>query len=198
MKIGLMVLSAGSAEGKTLAITGSQFVIGRDAQCNLRPASTMISKRHCAVLVKVGKVFLRDFDSTNGTFVNDHQVRGEVALKHNDIVRVGPLSFKVLIEAPGARTPPPPVKTPEQTDDLAAAALLSVDEESGLVSVIDSDTTEGEVPGGSTVTEIPVVEEPLNSSKGKTKLATDKKSPVGVAQDAAKALVDKVRHGRRK
>src|SRR5437870_6113256 len=110
MKISLMVLSAGSAAGKALPVNVMQFIIGRDPQCNLRPASAMISKRHCAVLVKAGEVFLRDFESTNGTFVNDEQVKGEVPLKDGDVLKVGPLSFKVVIEgvaAPVKPTPPP-------------------------------------------------------------------------------------------
>src|SRR5471030_2836178 len=98
MKISLMVLSAGKAAGKALPINAAQFIIGRDPQCNLRPASAMISKRHCAVLVKGGQVLLRDFDSTNGTFVNDEQIKGEVPLKDGDVLRLGPLSFKVVIE----------------------------------------------------------------------------------------------------
>src|SRR5579862_1654674 len=97
MKISLMVLSAGAAEGKALPITTAQFIIGRDPQCNLRPASAMISKRHCAVLVKSGQVFVRDFDSTNGTFVNEQPIKGEVALKDGDVLKVGPLSFKAVI-----------------------------------------------------------------------------------------------------
>ena len=52
MKLTLVVKAAGKQEGKVLPITQSQFVIGRDPQCHLRPASAMISKRHCAVLVK--------------------------------------------------------------------------------------------------------------------------------------------------
>src|ERR1700722_11488679 len=110
MKISLMVLSAGKAAGKALPVNVAQFIIGRDPQCNLRPASAMISKRHCAVVVKSGQVSVRDFDSTNGTFVNETQIKGEVALKDGDILKVGPLSFKVVIEgqpAPSKPTPPP-------------------------------------------------------------------------------------------
>src|ERR1700692_4244742 len=98
MKISLMVLSAGSAAGKALPITTAQFLIGRDPECHLRPASAMISKRHCALFVKKGRVFLRDFDSTNGTLVNDEPVKGEIPLKDGDILKVGPLSFQVVIE----------------------------------------------------------------------------------------------------
>src|SRR5882672_11106225 len=106
MKISLMVLSAGSAAGKLLPVNVAQFIIGRDSGCNMRPASAMISKRHCAVLVKNGKVFLRDFDSTNGTFVNDEAIHGEVPLKDGDVLKVGPLSFKLVIEGLPAPSKP--------------------------------------------------------------------------------------------
>src|ERR1700688_4697596 len=98
MKISLVVLSPGAAEGKSLPINVAQFVIGRDPQCNLRPASAMISKRHCAVLVKGGQVWVRDYESTNGTFINDQQIRGEVPISDGDTLKVGPLSFKLVIE----------------------------------------------------------------------------------------------------
>ena len=81
MKISLVVMTAGKSKGQTIPINLPQFIIGRDPQCNLRPASAVISKRHCAVLIKDGKVFVRDFDSTNGTFVNDVPVQGRSSLE---------------------------------------------------------------------------------------------------------------------
>src|SRR6516162_7627073 len=98
MKLALVVMTPGKMEGKAIPIGLSQFLIGRDPQCHLRPASPVISKRHCALLVKNGKVFLRDFDSTNGTFINDQPVKGEIELHHEDLLKVGPLSFLVRVE----------------------------------------------------------------------------------------------------
>jgi predicted component of type VI protein secretion system len=115
MKLSLVVLTTGKQEGKLLPITLPQFLIGRDPQCNLRPASAAISKRHCALIQRDGKVFVRDFDSTNGTFVNDQQIKGEVEVHHDDRLRVGPLSFTVQIEATAPvnkPTPPPPTRKP--------------------------------------------------------------------------------------
>jgi pSer/pThr/pTyr-binding forkhead associated (FHA) protein len=113
MKLSLVVLTPGPNQGKLLEIKLSQFVVGRDPQCQLRPASPMISKRHCAVLQREGKAFVRDFDSTNGTFVNNEPVKGEVELHSGDQLKMGPLLFEVRIEgsAPVNRpTPPPPTK----------------------------------------------------------------------------------------
>src|SRR5215212_4078842 len=115
MKLSLIVQTAGKQEGKVLSITLAQFVIGRDPQCHLRPASPSISKRHCALIQRDGRVFLRDFDSTNGTFVNGDQIKGEVELHEGDQLKVGPLDFTVKIEATPAvnrPTPVPPTKTP--------------------------------------------------------------------------------------
>jgi pSer/pThr/pTyr-binding forkhead associated (FHA) protein len=125
MKLSLVVRTPGPNQGKVLEIKLSQFVVGRDPQCHLRPASPMISKRHCAVLQREGKVFVNDFDSTNGTFVNNEQVKGEVELHHGDQLKLGPLLFEVRIEAtaPVNRpTPPPPTKPVTKTAPANKAA----------------------------------------------------------------------------
>lgn len=157
MKVSLVVTTAGKGAGQTVPITLSQFLIGRDAQCNLRPASAVISKRHCAILVKGTKVYVRDFDSTNGTFVNDKQVKGECQLKHDDLLRVGPLQFRVVIETSTAvnkPTPPPPKAaqpTAANDDESVAAMLLALQDDGSAVPTNDS----GEVPAGSTVMDVP-------------------------------------------
>src|SRR5579864_2085468 len=130
MKLSLVVVNAGKASGQTIPIKTPQFVIGRDEACNLRPASAMISKKHCALVVKAGKVSLIDFDSTNGTLLNDQPVKGEVPIKNDDMLKIGPLSFRVVIEAssPSKPTPPPRPKSRNSEEDEAAALLLSLED----------------------------------------------------------------------
>jgi pSer/pThr/pTyr-binding forkhead associated (FHA) protein len=204
----LVVLSTGAAEGKALPITTGQFIIGRDPQCNLRPASAQISKRHCAVVVKSGQVFVRDFDSTNGTFLNEQQVKGEVALKDGDVLKVGPLSFKAVIEgtpAPAKPTPPPKPRSAEGTDDDAAAALLSIDDGSTVVATAAVGGEEVNL-GGSTIQEIPIYTPAGEAVKGpeaeappaEKKPDPKKKPATGAAQNAAQAILDKLRQGKRK
>ncbi|MBI2808344.1 MAG: FHA domain-containing protein [Planctomycetes bacterium] len=210
MKISLVVLSAGSAAGKALVVNDAQFLIGRDPQCNLRPASAMISKRHCAVLVKGEQAFLRDFDSTNGTSLNDTPVKGEVLLKDGDVLKVGPLSFKIVIErtksAPTKPTPPPKPRNAAETDEDAAAALLSIDDESGDVSMGTKETAEDAALSGSTVMDIPAFVPPGDSpgeakspeAKPEEKKDGPKKHAQGAAQDAARAILEKLKQGKRK
>jgi pSer/pThr/pTyr-binding forkhead associated (FHA) protein len=201
MKLSLMVINAGKASGQTIPIKIAQFVIGRDPQCNLRPASAMISKRHCAVIIKGAQVFLRDFESTNGTFLNDVKVEGEVALKHDDVVKVGPLTFKVVIEgtvAPSKPTPPPKPATKSSEEDDAAAMLLSL--EGGTIVPMSEQGAE-DVPGGSTVMDIPAFAPPGEdgTKPGKAdEKKKDEKPKHDSASSAAAALIDKMRKGARK
>lgn len=108
MKLSIVMLTPGPGQGRVIPINVNQFLIGRDPDCHLRPSSTHISNRHCALLRREDKVFLRDLGSTNGTFVNDQQVAAsEIELHDGDRVRIAPLLFTIRLE-------PEPVSLPTQ------------------------------------------------------------------------------------
>ena len=210
MKLSLVVLTQGNSEGKVVPITLSQFLIGRDPQCQLRPASALISKRHCAVLVKEAQVFVRDFDSTNGTFVNDVPVKGEAPLKNEDVLKIGPLEFKVRLEAKpaGAKTTPLPPKPPPRADhgddESVAAMLLSLQEDEGDKTGMDRAPSEdGDVPAGSTIMDLAVTPPAgapgVTAATAETPAPDAKPAPVSKKPDlktdpahlAAKAILEK-------
>src|ERR1700733_8746718 len=135
MKVSLVVMSPGKTMGQAIPISGPKFIIGRDPQCNLRPANPIISKKHCAIFMKNDIVFVQDFNSTNGTFVNDIQVKGEMPLNHGNVLKVGSLLFRVDIEKVvpiDKPTPLPPQKTADKEEDVANI----------LLSVLDADTSQ--------------------------------------------------------
>jgi pSer/pThr/pTyr-binding forkhead associated (FHA) protein len=198
MKLSLVVTSQGKAEGKVIPITLSQFLIGRDPQCHLRPVSAMISKRHCAVLVKGAKVYLRDFDSTNGSFINDKQVKGEAELHNDDRLQVGPLSFVVKIETTvpvNKPTPVPPAAASvgSEDDESVAAMLLSLQDDEGSASSgpLGSDG----VPQGSTVLDILSPTGKDDTGEKEPVKGDPKKDPAkpasGNTSSAAKAILEK-------
>jgi pSer/pThr/pTyr-binding forkhead associated (FHA) protein len=196
MKLSLVVLSDGKARGQAIPIILQQFLIGRDKECQLRPASQMISKRHCAILVKGGKAFVRDFGSTNGTYVNEEQVKGERELKHDDLLKVGPLQFRVALEATPAvnkPTPPPPKSSGASDDDDVAAMLLAIQDEGGAAPA-DAPVDADGVPSGSTVHMVsPVAEEqpPDGEAKPDDKKEPPKKKESGNTAAAAAAILEK-------
>ncbi len=204
MKLSLVVLSEGKASGQAIPITLPQFVIGRDPQCQLRPASAVISKRHCALLTKGGKFFLRDFDSTNGTFVNDEPVKGERELKHDDQLKVGPLTFRVVIEGavPVNKQTPPPKPAPAaaqaagEDDDVAKMLLELADDGPSATQHKGPDG----VPDGTTVMDMvsPFAAQGADGqaapADGKDKPAAkapDKKKDSGNSSEAAQAILQK-------
>jgi pSer/pThr/pTyr-binding forkhead associated (FHA) protein len=198
MKLSLIVLTPGKMEGKTIPITLSQFLIGRDPQCQLRPASPLISKRHCALQVRDDRVFVHDFDSTNGTLINGTPIKGETELTNGDRLKVGPLEFRVVVEisVPVSKpTPPPPLSTAPD-DEAAAALLLSLhdDDMSGTSGMaVDS---EG-IPTGSTLMEvlkpgtIPDEAPKEEEKSGAAKREAAAKTAQGNTSTAAKAILEK-------
>jgi len=152
----------------------------------------MISKRHCAILTKDGKVFVRDFDSTNGTSVNDEPLKGERQLNHEDLLRVGPLEFRVKMEGTtpvNKPTPPLPkkAKAPASEDDDVAAMLLSIQDDSSS----GAGTAEGisGIPGGTTMMDIPVPPPgtPAEAPKELAKAEEKKKDPKKATADTSSA-----------
>jgi pSer/pThr/pTyr-binding forkhead associated (FHA) protein len=132
MKLSLVVLTAGKWQGKEISIPVPHFMIGRDPICQLRPSTPLVSKRHCAIISRDDQIFVTDCNSTNGTFVNERQIRGEFELKGGDRLRVGPLEFLVRMEdsVPVDRNTPLPLSKPliPSPDEEAAALLLSMQE----------------------------------------------------------------------
>jgi pSer/pThr/pTyr-binding forkhead associated (FHA) protein len=197
MKLSLIVLTEGKSAGKAIPITLSQFLIGRDPQCNLRPASAMISKRHCSVLVKSGKVFVRDFDSTNGTFVNNDRVQGEHEVKNDDVLKVGPLEFRValatLTPTPINKPTPVPAKAAAgQDEEDVAAMLLSLQDDSPVGNAPKPE----EVPAGSTVMDVmpgmpPETKEEVKDEKPAAKKPDAPKPAPANTSLAAKAILEK-------
>ncbi|MGL4550930.1 MAG: FHA domain-containing protein [Gemmataceae bacterium] len=207
MKLSLMVMTAGRQHGKALEIKTPQFLIGRDPQCQLRPASPLISKRHCALLIREEQVFVRDFDSMNGTFVNGEAVKGERELHHDDLLKVGPIELTIRLElsttpvnkatpAPAtkaAATPTPPSKdtTPAPVSKSASA------EDDALMMLLDGDDTpssssSGGVPDGSTVMDLKVPPEVIAAADAATGKPAAPKKEQGDTRSAAASILEKM------
>jgi predicted component of type VI protein secretion system len=140
MKMSLVV-AQGVHSGKTIPITTTEFVIGRDPQCQLRPASPAVSKQHCGISIRDGKMFVRDCGSTNGTFVNGEQIAAEREVQSGDRLRIGPLEFDIKFET-GA-----PQAKPATAQPAAKAAAAKVAAKVPLAKAVATDT----VPEGGTV-----------------------------------------------
>jgi len=92
-----LVIMYGAKKGTTVRLTGPDMTIGRDSMSGLCINEESISRKHCAVLSSDGKYRITDFNSRNGTFVNDIPVR-EKALEDGDTIRLGHSELLFLVE----------------------------------------------------------------------------------------------------
>lgn len=204
MKVSLLVITPGKMEGKTINIFGPQFLIGRDENCHLRPASPLISKRHCKLEVREDMVLVRDFGSTNGTYLNDERIENEQEAQPDDVLKIGPLEFKIVIEsetAPTASTSKAPTESMaspgarDAHDDEAAAELLLAlgDEVPGdpAATVVDSQG----IPMGSTVMDVvnPAAVDPNQQTQRAGGADREKAAKLaqGNTSTAARAILEK-------
>jgi predicted component of type VI protein secretion system len=219
MKLSLMI-TQGKQNGHLIPITKPEFLIGRDPACHLRPASGLISKRHCSLYVRDGKAFVKDLGSTNGTFVNGQKVNGERELRHDEKLTLGPLEFIVKLQVQGMATmatntpmpagklpadavrqpssaapPPPSPRSDDMMDeDSIAEMLLEMSEDSDDKPLVRSPD---QIPVGSTIMDIPAVPA-AGPISGVYRPPTAPKPADANTQSAAKAILDKYARRNRK
>lgn len=73
----------------TYLVTENPLPIGRDpAQALVVIQEAIVSKLHCSIFYRAGQVFIKDLNSTNGTYLNGEKI-SERELHDNDAVSLG-------------------------------------------------------------------------------------------------------------
>jgi diguanylate cyclase (GGDEF)-like protein len=92
-----LVVLYGPELGKRYVLEGEEaFSIGREYGNFIVVDLDNVSRRHAEVSRREGKFFVADLNSTNGTYLNDEEIRGEQPLRTGDLVKVGGAIFKFL------------------------------------------------------------------------------------------------------
>ena len=82
--------------GKKFVLGVEETTIGRGETCEIVLELDNVSRNHCSLLVREDGVYLRDNQSTNGTYLNNVEVRGDTPLRSGDLIKVGSAIFKFL------------------------------------------------------------------------------------------------------
>jgi len=90
----LVILSEGLT-GKSYELSVDKTTIGRVDDNTFPITEASVSSHHCEVLLRAGDIVIRDLNSTNGTFINGHQVTGEAVLKPGQILRLGQVEIRL-------------------------------------------------------------------------------------------------------
>lgn len=94
----LVVINSSSPDlnyGDTFLIN-RDIILGRGSGSSIVIKDTFASNQHARVFVRKGQYWLEDMGSTNGTFVNEIQVKQPVVLADGDRLRVGSVTFQFV------------------------------------------------------------------------------------------------------
>jgi len=130
----LVILNQGQP-GRACELHTDRTTIGRVEDNTFQIADPSVSSHHCEVHLRGAEVFIRDLNSTNGTFINDARIT-ESVLKPGQSLRLGQIELK--LEAEGA--PPTPKKQVDSTMVIPRGVSLDQLENSGRPAGFDTST----------------------------------------------------------
>ncbi|HSI34202.1 MAG TPA: FHA domain-containing protein, partial [Tepidisphaeraceae bacterium] len=97
----------GSAEERLdpAKLESGTFTVGRHQECALFVNDLTVSRRHCKLTVKDGRLHVEDLGSASGTFLNDRQLAPNVptAVGDGDVLRLGDVTITARIPLDKAR-----------------------------------------------------------------------------------------------
>jgi hypothetical protein len=96
-----------SASGVRFVLREADTSVGRSADCALRLTDGHASRHHAAVGLRQGSVWIRDLQSSNGTFINGERISGACRAYHGDVIAFDTNAFQLLGDHPDL-TPVPP------------------------------------------------------------------------------------------
>lgn len=91
-----LVVVSGPDKGRDFSLVEGQTTIGRSQATDTGLGDPYVSRTHCQVEVRDGKIRLSDMGSASGTLVNGQRV-SEIELKPGDVVRIGNTELRLQI-----------------------------------------------------------------------------------------------------
>src|SRR5271154_843012 len=106
-----LVIQNQGMTGRACELQTDRTTVGRVEDNTFQIADPSVSSHHCEVHLRGAEIFIRDLNSTNGTFINDARIT-ESVLKPGQVLKLGQVELK--LEAEGATatsvTAPAPAK----------------------------------------------------------------------------------------
>jgi pSer/pThr/pTyr-binding forkhead associated (FHA) protein len=127
-------------ERRDFPIHKPKTLIGRNRECDLQIPLENVSRRHCELILKNGKVAVRDLGSSNGTYINKKRIQ-QAAIAAGELLIVGPVIFTVVID--GAPEDIKPVRTvlhpkKEKENEKSGSTVAQVSDDTGTVDLAEA------------------------------------------------------------
>jgi len=94
-----LIIVVGRPLGKRFALKSKTIVIGRGSECEIPLLESSLSRTHAQMLKKRnGRFYVKDLDSTNGTYLNDQKLTPGKAVEvtNGDFLKLGNMIFKFI------------------------------------------------------------------------------------------------------
>ncbi len=113
-----LTIITGPQRSRTIELAPAHptITLGRES-CDLVLADAAVSRTHAELSFRRGRWFLKDMDSSNGTFLNEQRITTQIPLANEDQIRCG--ATVLLFESADARRDeaPPPLPEPDRRDE---------------------------------------------------------------------------------
>jgi pSer/pThr/pTyr-binding forkhead associated (FHA) protein len=111
-----LVIQNQGMTGRACELHSDRTTIGRVEDNTFQIADPSVSSHHCEVHLRGSDIFIRDLNSTNGSFINNDKITEQV-LKPGQILRLGQVELKLEVEGVVGAAPVAPLPA----SDTAAA-----------------------------------------------------------------------------
>src|SRR5688572_11911881 len=118
-----LLFMAGPIAGRRYSLGDGEYVIGRQADCQIFVPDMRVSRQHARLKRDGDNWSLEDLGSNNGTFINGVRLSQPTKLRHDDEIAIA--NNRIRIEArDGANEPEPVIGNAVTIVDVAASSLI--------------------------------------------------------------------------
>ncbi len=131
-----------------LELNEGEFVVGRNASCQLSLDDPLVSRRHAIFNVLTDNVTVEDLGSRNGVSVNGERITGRMLLRPGDRIQIGSQEMVLVAGAseavrtatrnPLKMTMPKMPEAPSLSSKPPSGALDGIDSEASMVRRADA------------------------------------------------------------
>lgn len=146
MKIAHLVVVSGAKPAEYQIKLPS--VLGRGRAANLTVPDPMVSRLHCKLFVKQGRLAIRDLGSLNGTYVNHKRITRDTILSPGDVIMLGDIQLATVYKTAKEVQ----VATPHDTDlEITPLEQTQPVQETTIVRDVDHEVDHDETHVGESV-----------------------------------------------
>ncbi len=115
-----LVMKSKDAEPRSFPLERGCTVVGRGQDVDLRISLPQVESRHCKLMLTDESLLMDDLDTPDGTRWNG-QIASKATLSDGDILKIGPVEFRIKMEQDSPRKHVVTEMKPYQQGQLASS-----------------------------------------------------------------------------